>query len=111
MISLETAQAIWRCYREIEVSGKLLSDLDEHLKDPHWKPSPCKDAFGRDRGLQLGVPCGNDTSQRLYEVPPKLALSVIRAHIAEQQRQLVEANERARIELEADQTPATKEVV
>lgn len=100
MICQETAGRLWNCYREIDVANKLLTELEEHLKDPNWKPTPLRDTFGRDRGLSLGVPCGNDNSQRLYNVPSRLALSMIRAHIAEQQKQLVEANEQARIELE-----------
>lgn len=104
MISLETASRIWNCYREIKVSKDLLKELEEHLKDPRWNPSPCKDSFGRDVGLSMGVPCGSDNSQRLYNVPLRLSLSIIRTHIAEQERQLVEANEQARIELDADKS-------
>lgn len=60
-------------------------------------PNP-RDPFGRQRNLQLGIPSG-EHSQRLFDVAPRLAISVIRAHIAEKQRELAEANEQARIEL------------
>lgn len=99
MISQETAARIWTCYREIALGKKLLEEAEEQLKrDPKEDPFP-RDPFGRKRGLQLGVP-SSDTAHRLFDVPPRLALAVIRAHVAEQERQLVEANEAARIELE-----------
>lgn len=89
MITQETAGLIWSAYREIEMDEKLLQD----------KTAPTlKDAFGRRKHLQLGIPSG-DNCHRLFQVPPQLAESVIRAHIAEQRKQLVLANERARIEL------------
>jgi hypothetical protein len=98
MITVETAAQIWTCYREIAAGKKLLEDAEKQLhSEPKEDPFP-RDPFGRKRGLQLGVPSG-ENSHRLFDVPPRLALSVIRAHIAEQERQLVVANEAARIEL------------
>jgi len=99
MITEKTAARIWTCYREIAAGKKLLKDGEVALADnPHEDPFP-RDPFGQKRGLQLGIPSGN-TSHRLFDVPPQLAFSVIRAHIAEQERMLKEANEQARIELE-----------
>jgi hypothetical protein len=100
MITQETAQRIWNCYREIEVSMKLLSDIEETRKDERIdKYSPTlRDVFGRQRHLELGVPCGQD-GHRLFKVAPQLAESVIRAHIANKEAELSEAQEQARIEL------------
>lgn len=98
MITKETAARIWNCYREIENGSKLLSDMQQAQKDG-TDPNP-RDTWGRHRCLQLGVPSG-ENSHRLFDVQPKLAQSVIRAHIAEKERELAEANEQARIELDA----------
>lgn len=99
MITQETAARIWGCYREIATAKQLLQDAKKELeRDPKENPFP-RDPFGHKRGLQLGVPLG-ENSQRLYDVPHGLALTMIRAHIAEQERALVEANEQARIELD-----------
>ena len=101
MITKETAARIWTCYREIAAGKSLLEDAEKNLaRDPKEDPFP-RDPFGRKAGLQLGIPSGQNT-HRLFDVPPKLALSMIRAHIAEQERQLVEANEQARIELSVE---------
>lgn len=100
MISAETACRIWECYREISCAEKILKDMgdvgEQYKGDKNART--LSDAFGRQRDLQLGVPSG-DSAHRLFGVSPKLAESVIRAHISEKQRQLIEANEQARIEL------------
>lgn len=57
-----------------------------------------KDAFGCRRQLQLGIPNG-ENGHRIFDVNPQLAESVIRAHIAQKQAELVVVNEQARIEL------------
>ena len=99
MITQETAARIWNCFREISAAEKLLSDMAElknrYPDDPHAQN--LKDAFGRGRKLQLGIPSG-ENSHRLVDVHPKLAESVITAHIANKKAELVEANEQARIE-------------
>lgn len=100
MITQETAALIWNAYREIAAGEKLLADMAEEqrnfVSDPH---SPTlRDAFGRRRHLQLGIPSG-ENSHRLLDVHPQLAESVIRAHIANKHAELAEANERARVEL------------
>ena len=106
MISQDTASRIWSCYREIETAETLLVDLERTAQAyPFDASAPSiKDAFGRKQHLQLGIPCGENTS-RLYDVPPQLAKSVILAHIAAKRAELVEANEQARIELQSDATP------
>ena len=97
MITMETATRIWQCHNEIRKAKDLLDELEDRLK-AGGDPNP-RDANDR-RVLQLGIPSG-DNGHRLYGVQPRLALSVIRAHIADQQAELVEANEQARIELGA----------
>lgn len=102
MITKETAARIWNCYREIDVSQKLLDDLERSLKEHEGQPyaGSLPDTFGRLRGLQLGVPSG-EKSHRLFEVEPGLAQSVIRVHIENKRAELTAANEQARIELDA----------
>lgn len=98
MITKETAARIWSCYRDIEIGTKLMTDLEENLRNyPDADPNP-RDKFGRQSRLTLGVPT-SESSQRMLDVAPRLAVSVIRAHIADKQRDLAEANEQARIEL------------
>lgn len=103
MITKKTAEDIWQCYREIEAGKKLLQDMEKVEKDnpKHKYAQYLKDAFGHRQELQLGIPMGG-SSHRLFGVSPKLALSVIRSHIATKRAELVEVNERARIELGGD---------
>lgn len=102
MITKDTCVAIWSAYREIEAGEQLLADMakerERTLADKH--APTLRDAFGRVRQLQLGIPSG-ETAHRLLDVSPVLAESVIRAHIENKRAELVEANERARIELHA----------
>lgn len=109
MIRQETAADIWHCYHDIEVGHKLLSDMEETAKTQRlnkYEPR-LKDAFGRRQHLQLGVPSGGD-GHRLFDVSPRLAESVIRAHIAKKQAELAEINERARIELDMPAEPSVE---
>lgn len=102
MITKDTCVAIWSAYREIEAGEQLLADMakerERTLADKH--APTLRDAFGRVRQLQLGIPSG-ENAHRLLDVSPVLAESVIRAHIENKRAELVEANERARIELHA----------
>jgi hypothetical protein len=99
MITQETASLIYAAHREIEAGEKLLADMAERMKWEIDKYAPTlKDAFGRAQHLQLGIPCG-EAGHRLFQVSPVLAVSVIKAHIENSKVKLVEANERARIEL------------
>jgi hypothetical protein len=109
MITQETAASIWSTYREIETGNKLLEEMQQALRWEHDKNAPVlKDAFGRKQNLQLGIPSGQN-SQRLFDVPPQLAETCIRAHIAQKQKELAEANEKARLELTMDLSPAPPE--
>ncbi len=100
LIKEETLVEMWHCFREIRAGEKLLADMEklekERPDDPNEKT--LKDAFGRTRHLQLGIPSGENI-HRLYDVLPRLAKSVIIAHIADKKTKLIECNERARIEL------------
>jgi hypothetical protein len=96
LISRQTAQDLWLAYDEIAKGEKLVADMEQALKDGS-APTP-RDPFGRVRQLQLGVP-QSDTSTRLFDVAPRLAISVIKAHVAEKRAVLEATNERARGEL------------
>ena len=104
MITQETCAAIYSAHREIIAGEKLLEDMKkerERLGSDADKYAPTlRDHFGRVRQLQLGIPSG-ENAHRLFDVSPVLAESVIRAHIENKRAELVEANERARIELGA----------
>jgi len=101
MVTKETAAMIWTAYREIDSAEKLLADMKKERNnqraDAH--APTLRDAFGRMRQLQLGIPSG-ENAHRLFDVSPVLAESVIRAHIDNKRAELREANERARIELD-----------
>ena len=100
MIKQETCAAIYAAHREIIAGEKLLEDMKaqrERMDADKYAPT-LKDAFGRVRQLQLGIPSG-ENAHRMFDVSPVLAESVIRAHIENKRAELVEANERARIEL------------
>lgn len=108
MITQATAAAIWECYREIAAGEQLLADMQKNREQ--YDRGDCfeprlKDAFGRRRKLQLGVPSG-ETSHTLYGVSAKLGESVINAHIAGRRAELIELNERARIELDTETVPS-----
>lgn len=107
MITLETCAAIYTAHREIEAGEKLLADmkLERERRDVDKYAPTLKDAFGRTRQLQLGIPSG-ENGHRLFDVSPVLAESVIRAHIERKRAELVEANERAWIELAGDRAGA-----
>lgn len=101
MISNETVLKIWKCQREITVGKDLLVEMQK-ISDAlqrDQKAERIRDVFGRERDLQLGIPSG-EGAHRLLNVSPALAVTIIRAHIANKEAELVEANEQARIELE-----------
>ena len=99
MITQETAERIWSCYREIKASEKLLADMqamkESYSTDRHNQK--LKDAFGRGQNLQLGIPSG-ENGHRIFDVSPELAVSVIKSHMAKKMAELEEANEQAKIE-------------
>jgi len=102
MISQETAREIYNSYREIEAGKKLLMDIEESQKDfdrIQKKTDPClKDAFGRCMHFELGIPSGK-SGHRILRVRPDLAGSIIRAHIADKEAELLRVQEMARIEM------------
>lgn len=101
MISQQTAGRIWDCYREIAAAQSLLGDMEKTAREfPNdVRCETVKDAFGRHKNLSLGVPMSSG-SERLFNVAPALAKSVITAHIAAKKAELFDANEQARIELD-----------
>lgn len=106
MITQDTAARIWRAYREIDAAKKLQADLKETQEkekarnpDIDKKAATLTDTWGRKRHLQLGIPSGDD-STRIFHVSPQLGESVIRAHIANMEAELREAQEQARMELD-----------
>ena len=102
MITPETCAAIYAAHREILAGEKLLEDMKAERARTHEDKyaATLRDYFGRVRQLSLGIPSG-ENAHRLFDVSPLLAESVIRAHIENKRAELVEANERARIELGA----------
>lgn len=108
MLSKEICEKIWRCHREIEASKKLIEDVKEVIQKKRDKfairrnAQGLEDVFGRERGLELGVPNG-ENSQRIFNVSFELALPVIRQHIANKERELSEFNEMALLEMKGDQ--------
>ena len=112
MITQDTAGRIWNCYREIEAGITLLAELEEaenEFRDDVRKGT-LKDAFGHRRNYEFGVPM-DSSSHRLFSVKPSLAKSVINAHIGNKRAELSEANEQARIELDAVSAPIHVESV
>ncbi len=100
MITKDTAAAIWTCYREIEAAEKLLDDMERQRQElgvDEFAPT-LRDAFGRLRHLQLGVPSG-DNCHRLFDVSPCLARSVIQQHINNKRAEMDMLNVLARREL------------
>ncbi len=104
MITKETCENIWHCYREISVANELLADVEKEIerRAQPWKHEPphIKDYAGREAMLELGVP-SSENGKRLFRVPWVLARPVIMAHIAAKQKELVEFQIKARMELDA----------
>ena len=67
MITKDTCVAIWSAYREIEAGEQLLADMakerERTLADKH--APTLRDAFGRVRQLQLGIPSGENAHRLL----------------------------------------------
>jgi hypothetical protein len=99
MITKETCVKIWNCHNEIEKSKKLIEDMAKVLSNDESKKAPTLDnAFGERRGLQMGVPSGND-SHYLYNVNIDLGVKIIEAHIKQNEERLIELMAIAKIEL------------
>jgi hypothetical protein len=95
MITKKTATDIWCAHDEIEKGTNLLAQMEEFAK--RGDLPDLRDAFGRARNLQLGVPSGENAT-RLFDVHPNLATAVIKAHIAEKRNVLIALNELAKQE-------------
>ncbi len=96
MISKQTAFDLWIAYDEIDRGENLLADLEELRRQ--GKEMNLRDSFGQPRRLQLGVPSG-ESSHRLMDLQPTLAVEVIKTHIAQKKSELALINERARTEV------------
>jgi len=96
-ISEETAMGIAFAHRDIRAAKDLLEKVSDAKR---WnKELDIRDAFGRQRGLQLGIPQG-DNGHRLFEVSPDLAKYVIEAHVGKMLARLAELSAIARMELD-----------
>lgn len=98
-ITQATAAAIWGCHHDIEAGKKLLAELEKSLEDSLALPSPWN-PHDRRRRMSFGIPCGEHSTQ-MIDVAPYLAISIIKAAIAEDERRLVELSQCAAIELAA----------
>lgn len=96
MISKQTAYDIWIAYDEITKGEKLLADIKKQAD--RGEEMNLRDAFGRVRCLQLGVPSGENGHQ-LLDLQPSLAVEVIKAHVAQKKASLALINERAKTEV------------
>lgn len=96
MITKETAQKIWSCHDGIERSDKLMADMKDELEKTG--DERLIDAFGRKKGLELGVPSGKD-GHRIFNVRIDLAIQIIESHKKDQQDELKELQAIAKIEL------------
>jgi hypothetical protein len=95
-ITKETAHAILISHHDIAVGKKLLADIEKSIEE---KPRSFHDDFRETRRVTMGIPSGSN-SERILDVPLTLAVSVIKATIAEHERRLVELNQCALIELQ-----------
>lgn len=98
MISKDTAVQIAYAYRDIETGEELLNKIIKDMRHGE-KDVDLRDAFGRKRGLELGIPSGSG-STRLYQLSWDLAQPVIVAHIAKVRARLAELNAIARMEMD-----------
>lgn len=101
MITKETCVQIWNAHNEIENSRLLIKNMAKIVSEDKEKRAPTlTDAFGDRRGLQLGVPTGNN-GHNLYNVSVELAVKVIEQHIEMNQLRLTELMAIVKIELSA----------
>ncbi len=105
MLSKKICEEIWHCHREIETAEELLADVEKVIQKNHENrhtqshEEKLKDVFGREKDLELGIPCG-ENSKRLFRVSYELAVPVIKAHMAAKKAQIAELNEMAKIEMQ-----------
>ncbi len=102
MISRETAQLILQVQGEISKGKELLEKLEADIADHKEKPGGRIPGSTPGTSLQLAIPTRfgqDDSSHKLYMVSPILGLSVVRSHIAQMEKHLIDLNETARMEL------------
>jgi len=116
MIRQETARAIYNCYSEIINTEKLLAEIEtieKRIEDERKEAFHRDDITERYEIYELGVPSSfgseRNRSMRLFHVKPSMAKAVITAHQASQKSLLVELNQKAKLELESEETDVTKE--
>lgn len=96
MISKNTATRIAYAYSDIEAANELLRVIAEAQE--RREETDFRDAFGRRRGLQLGVPSGAN-GHRIMDLSTNLAEIIIRAHIREKASEIEALCELARTEM------------
>lgn len=99
MITKETVYEIGRVYREIEAGEKLLAQVDEELAKEKESIGFHGEIRSTARNCQLGWPMRDHDGYQLYNVEPKIARSVIVAHLADQKAKLEKLSEVARLEV------------
>jgi hypothetical protein len=102
MLSSETALSIWRVQEEIKKGKELLEKLVSDIENGKETPGGRLPGSTPGTSLQLSVPTRfgvDDSGFRLYMVSPVLGLSIVRSHIAQMEKHLVDLNEAARMEL------------
>lgn len=98
MITQDTAARIAYAYADIKAAKEILAVIEEAARkreEPDFR-----DAFGRHRSLELGVPSSMG-GHRIYQVSHQLAAIVVRAHIDDRTREIEALCEKARGELQA----------
>lgn len=106
MISSETALLIWRIQGEISKGKELLEKIESDIEKHKERPGGRIPGATPGTSLQLSIPTRfgeDDSSHRLYMVSPILGLSIVRSHIAQMEKNLIDLNEAARMELNAPQ--------
>lgn len=99
MLTKETCIKIAQCYQEIENANRIITDMAKIVEQDKDKTYPnLYNAFGERKGLQLGVPSG-DNGQRLFDVNLDMGVKVIEQHIKDKNRRLEELMVIAKLEL------------
>jgi len=95
VISQASAHRIWLAHREIDVGKKLLAEIEEELASGGGATPERRHDLGR--RIELGAPSMSG-GHRLLDVSAKLAVAVIKAHIAAKEAELVDASQAAAVE-------------
>lgn len=96
MITKEIACLIYNCYSEIENSNEMIEELKKNLNGKgelgitkSWGELPC---------LELRIPTAQ-LCRSIHKVPFRLALDVIKEHIANQEAELIRLKEICKVQL------------